>query len=120
MAGQAQHTPGPWRVVPGNDYYIESNHRMVARKFAAALNVPTGEGVQESFFIAEVSNGVKDFGEANAYLISAAPEMFDALAGAPEPVDFEQGIGVVMEFLDAYLDWHEKRTAALAKARGEE
>ena len=62
-----QHTPGPWAFMPGKDHHdnvftVSRPHRRVASVFAA------GE--------------VDDENTANARLIAAAPELFEACKAA--------------------------------------
>jgi len=67
-----QHTPGPWELVAGDDYYItaESYPAEFPHKFKSD---DLGSAV------AYVGNRPDDFGEANARLIAAAPDMLAAL-----------------------------------------
>ena len=54
-----KHTPGPWIVGEENDVYLEGQAACIAKVCGAP------EGIEESI--------------ANAQLISAAPEMYEAL-----------------------------------------
>lgn len=108
-------TPGPWSVAPLGDrkYYGTIVH---IGNEAVAVWTPTGEGPS----VREIENGWKpgdgmDHVEdvtsyANARLIAAAPDLYEALE---EVVAFWDSI--TME--DRVNDIHDKARAALEKAR---
>ena len=94
----AKHTPGPWRVAPAGDYSSGVN-----------IDAPTG-------YVALVGGDISDPIEADARLISAAPDLLAALEkavkhygkpGGPWNVPSEPGTWIA----DAH--------AAIAKAKGE-
>ena len=95
----AEHTPGPWRVVPGS---VVSDGRML-----------NGHPV----FVA--SYGSADYDErsaeikANARLIAAAPALLDELIAL---TDYLAYLGVPEDGADKY----EAACAAIRAARGEE
>ena len=71
---EAKHTPGPWSVMAGDNYEIRSP--LLPREYPHHCKEDsTGD------FVAYVGNHAPDFGEANANLIAAAPELLDALIG---------------------------------------
>ncbi len=101
---ESNFTQGEWR------YEIDAN---------GDVNVRIGDDYSHDVLVSN-HEGVCDECYANAHLISSAPNMHDALVLAPEPVDLEQGLDAVGEFLGAYMEWYEyQRDTALAKARGE-
>jgi hypothetical protein len=58
--------------------------------------------------------------EADAHLITASPDMADALEDAPIiETYYMNGVLETERFLAHYDKWWEQRNAALAKARGE-
>jgi len=91
-------TPAPWRASTGN----------LVRVMTTSGAVIAGVH-RQGRYTGEVIRGEV---EANAHLISAAPEMYAALANAPrpDPGSFD---------LVAYRDWYfHVRWAAIAKAEG--
>src|SRR5687767_11250576 len=93
-----QHTPAPWTVQPMDSYWRIN-----------AAN-PRGRIVT----LAEVRPRPVGFGEANARLIAAAPDLLAALeAFTQAPIIFDAG-----DF-DAIAAVQLQARAALAKARGE-
>lgn len=95
-------TPGPWRI--GNAGSIVSD-------------CPTGctehqkpeshESFYGGHFVCESTGG------ADAHLIAAAPELYDALEAAPVPVDGEPTV----EFFDRHKHWVDKiQSPAMRKA----
>lgn len=105
------HTPGPWetREIAGNGANIPARMEIVA---------PEGEGAKK--LIANIYGFSLPTGRANARLIAAAPEMYEAL---------EELRDKVWRIIDLHRDSEaraaanmalERANAALAKARGDE
>lgn len=70
--GGPSFTPGPWTFESGDNYYISSP--LLPREFPHKFKSDsTGD------FVAYIGNHTPDFGEANARLISSAPDMYEAL-----------------------------------------
>ena len=92
----AQHTPGPWKIVSGN----------VNRKFREASIRPVISPFKGWVLpIASVRYVNESFGQANAHLIAAAPDLLEALQYAIKQVpEFATVPGIA---------------AAIAKATGE-
>lgn len=66
------HTPGPWEVMAGDNYEIRSP--LLPREYPHHCKEDsTGD------FVAYIGNHAADFGEANARLIAAAPDLLAAL-----------------------------------------
>jgi hypothetical protein len=75
------HTRGPWEVAAGDNYRIEAS--------AIPAEYPhLFQGDDLGRMVAMVGNRQPDFGAADAALIAAAPEMFEALQAV---VDFIGG-----------------------------
>jgi len=87
-------TPGPWVVEDGS----KSCHCC----FDQTIYVKTVSGEFDYEIIAETLTD----NEANAHIISAAPDLYEALERA-------------LEEWDSNTDWRNNARAALAKARGE-
>jgi len=97
-----KHTPGPWEA----RRLISNNGEPYATSYFAHIDIgvcmvwaPTGNIEQE----------------ANAHLIAAAPDMYEALAEI-ERADFDFG---ATRWTPSLERWAIKVRAALAKARGE-
>lgn len=96
-------TPGPWRVI--GKKYVEST----VSQLVASMVVLKGKDLKQEDENAAIA-------EANAHLIAAAPEMFEAL---------ERLVGVLQsEYASSELTeatkWNvDKALIALTKARGE-
>jgi hypothetical protein len=97
----APHTPGPWRIIVGDDYYIAADE--YPKEFIGHF-----KGDDNGQFIACVGNRPKDFGEANARLIAAAPALLEALQkahawmlSAPEDGDPKKFRADIKEISDA-------------------
>ena len=91
----AQHTPGPWlsKATAGNhDFaiYPEATGRDVAL--------------------------VRDFHEANACLIAAAPELLET--GMDDFLADEIRACLIGDTLAVFNEWHAKHRSALSKAEG--
>ena len=107
----SKHTAGPWVIIPGGDEWSQGR---------IATIEPKPETMIETNYwtVAEVNNR-RDEREANALLISAAPDLLEALEMAEamlcrlEPIvdrGEDDSISVESEILTA--------RAAIAKARG--
>jgi hypothetical protein len=99
----SKYTPGPWRLNDNTKYWKNNIFSVTVRKHgvhaAAVANIPARATIPVSE------------AWANARLISAAPELFEALNTFPQSLDWT----------DAELwEWSKKARAALAKATGEE
>lgn len=70
-----EHTPTPWRVISGDDYYIAADG--YPREFIGRF-----KGDDMGDYLAFVGNRPKDFGEANAAFIVKAVNNYDALVEA--------------------------------------
>ena len=68
---EAKHTPGPWSVVAGDNYMVESDR--IPDKYPHRF-----PGDDLGRFVAFVGNRQPDFGEADAKLIAAAPDLLEA------------------------------------------
>jgi hypothetical protein len=99
MANETKHTPGPWHVAFGGK--DTDDYAIIGSKFSerAICNMEP-----------------RDYVQANARLIAAAPELLEALKGL---LDQLNGIGIP--------DWHgaeglslEETIAAINKAEGQE
>jgi hypothetical protein len=103
----ANFTPGPWRYLCGQvDAVTDGKPGVVVRRKIADVS------------IAHLSSGERD---ANAHLISAAPEQHVALASLVDQDVTYEGPQIVIR-CDSHADAIErvrKARAALAKARGE-
>lgn len=74
------HTPGPWEVAGADNYEIRS--RLMPAEFPHRFKSDsTGNAV------AYVGNHTPDFGEANANLIAAAPDLLVAAIAVIEILD---------------------------------
>ena len=97
---EAKYTDGPWHIATGN------KNRDFNRWSIRAEKHPCGKG--GVFPIANVNYTHCRFGQANARLIAAAPEMLDALKEIMADMDSDFGTG---------YDYNKAR-AAIAKATG--
>lgn len=92
-------TPWPWRVVG----YADEDERDGAVAVVA----------RDGFIVAEVLKWPQQ--DANARLIAAAPDMYEALRECPLP----STMGDVEEHYHRFYDWYNKHvTAAMSKAEG--
>jgi hypothetical protein len=105
--GQA--TPGPWVV---ETHHRQGHDRMVTCWYVLTPHNRVGIAAQPAF--SDDTNA-----EANALLIAAAPDMFEALAGM---IGRYAKAGPFDELLGASEQTHETNAAlaALARARGEQ
>ena len=99
--GEVKHTPGPWRIVDGTggDLYV----RDVGGVITFCAKPMRWEGQPERY-----ESEMAEY-RANARLISAAPDMLEAL----ETIMFEFGPGTMSD--EAFG----KAVAAISKAKGE-
>ncbi len=100
----AQHTPGPWLAVDGSTT-------------GRAVIAPEQPKVRRN--VAAVGGQNR---EANARLIAAAPDLFNALAAALDEIDQEieqRKFGGNDEYWASLQDISNAGRAAIAKARGE-
>ena len=99
----SKHTAGPWVIIPGGDEWSQGR---------IATIEPKPETMIETNYwtVAEVNNR-RDEREANAQLISAAPDLLAAAERVLEKLDHPT-LGVTIYDADALRD-------AIAKARGE-
>lgn len=93
-----RHTPGPWEVVAGDDYRIES--AAIPAKYPHLF-----PGDDLGRMVAMVGNRQPDFGASDAALISAAPDLLAALQK-------------VVAISDRKHDAWDEAKAAIAKALG--
>lgn len=102
-------TPGPWKVEEDGDESVVVGTSPVSSPIVAWVNTTKGT---------ETQPGCCGNPEANANLIAAAPELYEALEtllkhhSGPQPVDNEAFETVAKDV--------EQARAVLAKARGEE
>jgi hypothetical protein len=115
-------TPGPWEV----RYDWDEGRHIIS--MASAIETP---GRYKSHHRIEYSHGIFDHEDepgtaghrqflqaaANAHLIAAAPELYEALVRFIEDPTFQVAVGGNPNVVDRMLD-HAR--AALAKARGEQ
>ena len=117
MSNEQKWTPGPWEIINDGDIF-------------APLGGDSGDGVRADSsdgwqiaevdaYIAFVDGGLVELGaeprRANARLIAAAPELFEALDGLLSELDSTPEID-----LSSWGVSTAKARAALAKARGEQ
>lgn len=102
MTGETQHTPGPWSWVKrdGEFAYLRYEHPEGGGEY-----VLSPESEQSDYGLS--SRETVDVSEANAALIAAAPEMFEALKAVLADDEF-------CELLTAERE--QQARAALAKA----
>ena len=102
-----KHTPGPWFITGSMTKYVEARipGRMI-QEVAACGPTAADDGYGEQQM-------------ANARLISAAPELYEALADAL--ADYDNWAAHEDNYPHEHLvAWSEKARAAIAKAKGEE
>src|SRR5690554_4275769 len=95
----SKHTPGPWFINRESEDVIEGKLSI------ESVNAET----KLSYFIAQVDECKSQ--EANARLISAAPELLEALEAITDLYDTDEGCRSLQEYQAA--------RAAIAKATGE-
>lgn len=107
---QPKWTPGPW------DCYVHAGTWSVRATYAPdSTHRAGGYGNHKFSSIAPALGGGYACKEANARLIAAAPELYDALRRLIPP---DQEVQMIESPEDFHEDWH-TALAALAKARGE-
>ena len=109
------HTPGPWKFEVGDNYYISSP--LLPREFPHKFkSESTGD------FVAYIGNHAPDFGEANARLIAAAPDMYEALKATLRELtacaNQLTALGYASRDGGSVHSAQQEARAALAKARG--
>lgn len=95
---EAKHTPGPWFSMDDRDGNIRG---LRGRHGPESVNVVNWNGISR----ASSANG-----QANARLISAAPELLEALEAITALYDTDEGCRSIPEYTAA--------RAAIAKAKG--
>ncbi len=95
----SKHTPGPWHTGEKNKYTVYCK---------------MGQRVANSFDNIPVLSRSDAQCEANACLISVAPEMFDLLQRAVRRLEIEHSHGGTL-----MREWITEARAAIAKATGE-
>jgi hypothetical protein len=93
-----QHTPGPWKIVSGN-----ANGKFLAASIRPVISPFKGWVLP----IASVRNVDESFGQANARLIAAAPDLLEALIALHTQTNSTE-----------LAKAHDKARAAIAKANG--
>ena len=106
-------TPGPWKAVRGYSYWeVSPAERKDWEPFTVADCCPSCPG--------DPDGGLQ---EANAHLIAAAPDLYEAVRELINQVeiafDWSNDEPGENAYLDAATDAINKAKAALAKARGE-
>jgi hypothetical protein len=96
-------TPGPW--------HVSSTH------LAAAYDIGAENGANIARVSGPTENGAEEF-RANARLIAAAPDLYEALKRCVEYFDIRYARRLPGQN-DDYCDNVDRVNAALAKARGE-
>lgn len=99
-------TPGPWRVIVDDDGGVLSGRPGVFAADELDCAIVHWDGFKQEYW--ESGRGEKEM-HANATLISAAPELLQALESALKTAEFEK---------HPFRPWHEDARAAIAKARG--
>ncbi len=116
MVSETRFTPGPWRFVKGESNVPEINPMRKLICFGSIMEP------EEELHIAEIwADGPRNR-EANAALIAASPDLFEALeelVGANEKwnADVQTIIERLPTWTDQYLD---RAREVLKKARGEQ
>ena len=109
----SNHTPGPW-ALDEDSYTIESGGLIIA----SVCTVDDYSGAEE-----EYKPQLAKECAANATLIAAAPDLYEALAVLHTLLDFDDevaaGVGIVTENPDRINHAFKVARAALRKARGE-
>jgi len=104
----AQHTPGPWAVIP---------KKTPQGDIATVYNTPDGwVSIHATTWL---NIGDQQVAMANARLISAAPDLLEALQSYSLPIDLENIALSCIEFGSEAVNRELRRRAAIAKATGE-
>lgn len=114
MSNTLKHTAGPWRVASGDNYEVESDNYP-----ASYSHRFPGDDTGSS--LACVGNRTEDFGEANANLIAAAPDLLAACETALSEIEYTQHNHFRLGALGAGALERTMRNlrAAIARATGE-
>lgn len=108
----SKHTAGPWVIIPGGDEWSQGRIATIEPKQETMIEI-------NYWTVAEVNNR-REEREANARLISAAPDLLESLESLFEIGDV---FGSAIEHKDPHCqsfdEWSDKARAAIAKARGE-
>ena len=110
---EVKFTPGPWSVVEDIARDRDVNGHAIGDEYIAGFNVESGT---KEVVSCEGISGCGDEERANAHLIAAAPDLYEALNNVMSEIssclrDEEYYFGTTERFDNA--------RAALAKARGE-
>ena len=107
-----KHTPAPWRVSSESPRIIKKDYRAIGSD--AGFLIASTMGRDDSGFYASEQEA-----DANACLIAAAPDLYEALEDAL--IDFDNWAAHEDNHPHEHLvAWAEKARAAIAKAKGEE
>ena len=104
-------TPGPWRVSSESPRIIKKDYRSIGSD--AGFLIASTMGHDNSGFYASEQEA-----DANAHLITAAPDLYEALAESL--ADYDNWVSDEDNYPNEhFVAWSDKARAALAKARGE-
>ena len=107
----AKHTPGPWKV---EERTKRGTYGQPVKGCATSISVSANTVLFHCAVIADGSN--LETAKANAALIAAAPEMFEALVSICAVLAIREDLCDDSKFLS---DARNRALASLAKARGE-
>lgn len=108
----SKHTPGPWRLSASSPNIIKQDYTYLGLDEESGVLIGSACGNDKSGFYPD-----EDEGRANARLISAAPELLEALEGIANHYDMD-GYGE-KAWKDLALEMADLARAAIAKATGE-
>ena len=120
----AAHTPGPWKVLPLRGKYY-GTEIAIGRNGGKIVVWTCDEGETRPSFRELAEGWDEDYGFdhvetaeccANAHLIAAAPELYEALAEAAAELEL---LATFSRNVDATADVITRAGRALAKARGQ-
>lgn len=119
MSGERKWTPGPWafEIIPWND----EERNQPQSEWTGLYIGPEGEfgGIDHTIFEGAFAHGMRDGDpEADAHLIAAAPELYEALEAAKRCLLRVPNWDTYVS--DSDLTLVETIDAALAHARGED
>jgi hypothetical protein len=103
----AKHTPGPWFVSTATHLTLGA---------ILAVSAKEGDGV-DAVCIVDLLPGDEE-SKANARLISASPDLLEALQSYSLPIDLENIALSCIEFGSEAVNRELRRRAAIAKAEG--